>query len=631
VSLARHNYTNNEKRNKAPQFAGMLSATIFQLLGTSLLSYGLSIDALGPLEVHFALDTPPLGFQLLKSTSNTLLDTNKATNNQNNLNLRIGLASSNVAGLEQALNDISTPGNSRYQDFLSEEEVAQYIEPSQEAKDALKTWLSAHNLTASPITPAGEWVEITNLPVSKANSLLNADFTMFVHPASGETAMRTLSYSIPSALKVHIDTVYPGASFDFGLGKIVQTAPLTTPSSSRMIKKRKGGKRRSDDSTVSLATRSGPPASCATLATPTCLQQLYDIPSTPATQESNTLTVTGYDGQFAQKADLQMFLSLLRPDISPNTTFGLQTLDKGQNVQAPSQAGNEANLDIQLTIGLATGVPVNFLSVGEVDTFDGLGAFIDTANFVLRQGRSRPSVLTTSYGFNEPDLDPTTMRKLCTSYLQLGALGTSVIFSSGDGGVSGNGFTDCPDKGKFVSSFPSSCPYVTSVGGTSADGDAFPKETALFFGSGGFSNVFKRPWYQLGAVGSYLRVLGSNNTGLYNRQGRGFPDVAAFGANVPIVSGGQRVRAGGTSTSAPIFASVIALLNDQLKARGRRPLGFLNPWLYGVARNGLRDVTSGNNPGCNTTGFFAISGWDPVTGLGTPIFGNLLQAAEFPF
>ena len=59
-------------------------------------------------------------------------------------------------------------------------------------------------------------------------------------------------------------------------------------------------------------------------------------------------------------------------------------------------------------------------------------------------------------------------------------------------------------------------------------------------------------------------------------------------------------------------AGIIALLNDFMITKGKKPLGFLNPWLYGGGREGFVDITSGSNPGCTTTGFTATEGWDPV-------------------
>ena len=162
---------------------------------------------------------------------------------------------------------------------------------------------------------------------------------------------------------------------------------------------------------------------------------------------------------------------------------------------------------------------------------------------------------------------------------------------------------------------------VTSVGATTSI-----SETAADFSSGGFSTIFSQPSYQSSAVSSYLSRLGSTNQGKFNRTGRAFPDVSAQGKNVAIVVGGDDENVDGTSCSSPIFASVIALLNDELAKGGKSPLGFLNPFLYSTGKSALTDITSGSNPGCNTNGFPAAAGWDPVTGLGTPNFAKLLTA-----
>ncbi|KAH9165558.1 hypothetical protein EDB89DRAFT_2233294 [Lactarius sanguifluus] len=76
-----------------------------------------------------------------------------------------------------------------------------------------------------------------------------------------------------------------------------------------------------------------------------------------------------------------------------------------------------------------------------------------------------------------------------------------------------------------------------------------------------------------------------------------------------------------------IAAGIVSLLNDYRLSKGRTPLGFLNYWLYdfGIANLGLNDIISGSNPGCNTDGFTASTGWDPVTGLGTPDFVELIH------
>lgn len=149
---------------------------------------------------------------------------------------------------------------------------------------------------------------------------------------------------------------------------------------------------------------------------------------------------------------------------------------------------------------------------------------------------------------------------------------------------------------------------MTSVGATTGTSP----ETAADFSSGGFSNVFATPSFQTEDVAAYLATLGTNYSGLYNASGRGFPDVSAQGENFVIGYEGDFYTVDGTSCSSPTFASVVALLNDALLSAGKSRLGWLNPWLYSNA-DALNDVTSGDNPGCDTNGFSAATGWDPVS------------------
>ena len=117
----------------------------------------------------------------------------------------------------------------------------------------------------------------------------------------------------------------------------------------------------------------------------------------------------------------------------------------------------------------------------------------------------------------------------------------------------------------------------------------------------------------------YIESVNTTYKGLYNPQGRGIPDVSAMAYHYPIVWNGTSHLLDGTSASAPAFAAIISLINDNLLAEGRPPLGFLNPWLYTLARDGFQDVVYGSNHGCGTRGFEAVPGWDAATGLGTPV------------
>ena len=133
---------------------------------------------------------------------------------------------------------------------------------------------------------------------------------------------------------------------------------------------------------------------------------------------------------------------------------------------------------------------------------------------------------------------------------------------------------------------------VTSVGGTVLSDTS--SETAVLFSSGGFSNYFARPSYQDTVVESYLSSFGSTYSGLFNASGRAFPDVAAMAVNLSIVVNGEFVHITGTSCASPIFASIIALINDALATAGKSPLGFLNPFLY-ANPDAFNDITSGTD------------------------------------
>lgn len=276
-----------------------------------------------------------------------------------------------------------------------------------------------------------------------------------------------------------------------------------------------------------------------------------------------------------------------------------------------------------------------------------------------------PNVLSVSYGGQEAHVPWAYQRRQCNEYLKLGLQGTSFLFASGDAGVgnypepySFDGPTGClgPQGTIFNPTWPNNCPWVTNVGATKVypGRTVFEPESAVydpaghpyhvnFSSGGGFSNVYKVPEYQKYAVETYFAqhnppypfysaivndtdLIGSLGAsgGIYNRIGRGIPDVAANGDNIATYTGGEFGLSGGTSASTPIFSAIVNRLNEERMNRGKSPVGFLNPALYknpGV----LNDITNGTNPGCGTLGFFAVKGWDPVTGLGTPNYPKMLE------
>ena len=275
----------------------------------------------------------------------------------------------------------------------------------------------------------------------------------------------------------------------------------------------------------------------------------------------------------------------------------------------------------------------------------------------LQCGVFKPTnVISISYGIQEHDLPPAYQMRQCNEFLKLGLQGVTVVLASGDEGVEGR-LSDNTNKtvrgclgedhSVFNPSYPATCPYLTTVGATMVfpgktvfepesaayDGD-LSKWNQIYSSGGGFSNIYPIPDYQQEAVANYFgsnnpgyKSYGINDTlgangGIYNNQGRGFPDVAAVGNNIATFVEGDFFNNGGTSASAPIFASIINLINEERLAAGKNPVGFINPTMY-ANPNAFNDITNGTNPGCKTEGFKAVEGWDPVTGLGTANYPKL--------
>ena len=114
-----------------------------------------------------------------------------------------------------------------------------------------------------------------------------------------------------------------------------------------------------------------------------------------------------------------------------------------------------------------------------------------------------------------------------------------------------------------------------------------------------------------------------------NLAGRGYPDLTSQGTHCPTWINGQLIDAAGTSCSTPIIAGLVSLLSEHQMKRGRPQLGYANPIMYAMPDQCYHDMTSGNNwctestccpnkDGSSEYGYVATSGWDPVTGRGTP-------------
>jgi tripeptidyl-peptidase-1 len=364
--------------------------------------------------------------------------------------------------------------------------------------------------------------------------------------------------------------------------------------------------------------------------TPALLNQYYGINNPTATHGANQ-SLFGALGQQYSNADLNVFQQQFGLGVN-NVRFQVGTNDPNQCAGANGGENcGEANLDVQWIMAVAQQAITVFWSI-DANAPD---PFV-TWSQQLSQFSNVPQVHSISYGGPEAGTPQADMTTFNTAVQKLGLQGGSVMIASGDDGAAGDAARNNPNACRYTPDFPSTSPYVTAVGATQGpeSGRAEVVCSSITGGvitsGGGFSNVWARPAYQNAQVSAYLQR--NQPVAGFQPQGRAYPDVSVMGFNYPVVIGGQFTLESGTSASAPVFSGMVTLINDARMAVGKPALGFLNQALYSVNANVWNDIVTGdnrctaNNQICCQQGFFAVAGWDPATGLGTPKFQALMQA-----
>lgn len=370
--------------------------------------------------------------------------------------------------------------------------------------------------------------------------------------------------------------------------------------------------------------------------TPQQIRQAYHIqPLLEAgiTGKGQTIAIIGFFQSPNLYTDLHIFdqlFGLPDPHLSIFAPLGLTPFDGKNSKQL--LAAQEINLDVEWAHAIAPEAAIN-LVLSKSAGFEDLYV---TTRFAIQHDLG--DVITQSFGFPETAIAVSSLRKEHALFETARARGISVFASSGDRGPLEPIYSD--DLSKIVAfgpgvEYPASDPLVTSVGGTHLSllpSGIYQQEEAwsnkLGSTGGGFSRRFLRPSYQDGFVGA--------------SRTRGVPDVAYVGdptTGVPIIftlkQGPSFIPIGGTSAGAPQWAA-LTILGNQLA--GKR-LGFLNPSLYSLSKNPLypdvfHDILTGSNSltvqvlksTVTFPGYNAKQGWDPATGLGSPIASRLLAA-----
>jgi kumamolisin len=336
---------------------------------------------------------------------------------------------------------------------------------------------------------------------------------------------------------------------------------------------------------------------------PQNVAQLYNFPPN-ANGKGQTIGILEFGGGYRPSdiADYFQHIGL------PAPTVKAVSVDHAHNRPTnPQGADGEVMLDIEVAGAVAQGAQIAVYFAP-----NSAQGFQDALSSAIHDQLRTPSVVSISWGGPESTWSTQSMENFDQVAQEAALLGISIVVASGD-----SGSTDGVNDGQNHVDFPASSPHVLAVGGTRllAANGVITSETVWNDGSaggatgGGFSNVFTRPDWQ-------TAVIKANTN-------RGVPDLAgdadpATGYNVLV--DGQTFVIGGTSAVAPLIAGLIVLLNQALNRR----LGFVNPALYGLeTQNCFHDITVGSNGA-----YPATFGWDPCTGLGSPIGTQIFQALQ---
>lgn len=544
---------------------------------------------------------------------------------------------------------VSDPHSSQYAQYLTPQQFRRQFAPSQSQVGEVQSWLRSQGFTTD-YTPANNHYVAAEGTVAQAQAAFGVQFGMY--KVNGQSVRSPSSdVSIPSSLS-NIVTGVIGLddSAVFVHPDHITDAPPTP------------GFRNSPPLSDYWAQYVSPyayPSGFTDLASPATAPWTLKGYTPAQIKDAYGISST-YDGAGQTVAIIDAYASpTILADVNQwSTNRGLPTMSPSQLVQVvppgvykrpqnpaqdPQGWYSEETLDVEAVHGMAPAAKIVF--VGAPNNYQDLDAAM---NHVVDMHLAQ--IVTNSYGFPTELLPPGYVKPLEDTLIQAAVEGIGVYFSSGDSGDETSVF------GFATTDWPASSPWVTSVGGTSLAADSTgarifetgwgtssyncntttlvcTRTSWLYGAGGGVSQIFAAPSYQSGLGFSGRAVpdvaaLGDPQTGFLVGQTQAFPDGNYY----------DEYRLGGTSLSSPIFAGLMALL-DQKSGYAH---GFSNPLFYSnagvfydvtsvktaVARrnfvNGV-DPTNGTVDRLRTFDDYSGSptqytapGWDNVTGLGTP-------------
>ncbi len=567
------------------------------------------------------------------------------------IGFRVYLGWRNPAGAAALARAVSDPSSSSYQHYLTPAQFRQQFAPSPTSVQAVQSWLKSQGFSIV-YTPNNRHYVSAQGTVAQAEAAFGVQFGMY--KVQGKSVRSpSADVQVPSSLAsaisgvVGLDDSAVFISYDHVVDK---NAPPTA------------GFRNAPPLSAYWAEQVSPyayPTGFMDLSTPATAP--WSIKGhTPAEIKGAYGISNAYDGSGQTVAIIDAYASpTILADVNQwSINRGLPTMKPGQLVQVvppgiyrrpnnraqdPSGWDGEETLDVEAVHGMAPGAKIVY--VGAPNNYQDLDAAMNhVVDFHLAQ------IVTNSYGFSTELLPPGYVKPFEQTLIQAAAEGIGVYFSSGDSGDETINF------GFATPDWPAVSPWVTAVGGTALAVDqnntrvfetgwgtstyacnqttfACTRQGWLYGSGGGVSKIFAKPWYQSslsfsGRAVPDVAALGDPQTGLLIGQTQTFPNGTYY----------DEYRIGGTSLSSPIFAGLMALLDQ----KDGTPHGFANPLFYAnagsfydvtsvktaVARRNFRngvDASAGVSDFLRTFDDYSGSptqftgpGWDNVTGLGSP-------------
>ncbi len=517
----------------------------------------------------------------------------------NEIRLAIGVPLRDPAGLEQFLAEVYDPASSNYHHYLTPDELTARFGPAESDYLAVKDFARTNGFQITVEHPNRLLLDVLGR-AADVERAFHLQLNKYHHPTEAR------EFFAPD-VEPTVDAALPVSDIQ-GLSDFARPRPHF----------RKGP-------AANLAPRSGTAPDSSGDIFGNDFRNAYAA-GTTNTGSGQMVGLVQFDGFYASD-----ITSYAKAAGGGRTNIVIQTVLLDGYNGVPTTGANSGNgevaLDIEMSMAMAPGL-------SKIVVFEAgpSGLQNDVLNSMLTFSNSIKQ-LSCSWGWDSgPSATTDNIFKL------IAAAGQSFFNASGDTDAFVAGSNNDVDNTNQVNA-PSSCPYITQVGGTTltmnGSGASFASETVWndrtvnanggnWGSSGGISTYYSIPSWQ--AATSMTANGGSTNK-------RNIPDVALTANNVySTYDNGSAGSTGGTSCAAPLWAGFMALVNQQAVANGSPPVGFINPAVYALSHtadytNCFHDTTTGDNSWSGSSGkFVAVAGYDLATGLGTPKGLNLINA-----